>query len=407
MAAHLRTATFVALLAFGSGCTGDDQNPESTDPAATVTTEDVVASYAQLVYINYVDARDEAIELQHAIDTFVADPGPGTHEMAKRAYLEARVPYAQTEAFRFYHGPIDDPDTGPEPLLNAWPLDEIYIDYVEGNDTAGIVNDPSIELTKDKLVSLSEGGEGDVLGLGDAFDADKAISVGYHAIEFLLWGQDHSTTGPGERPWQDYLTTMDATAPNGDRRGKYLQIAAELIVDQLNTVVDAWAPGGGNYREQFVSGDPDAALRKMITSLGILSKGELGGERMDVALDSLDQEDEHSCFSDNTAAYLAMDALGIQNVYLGRYGYFDGPGIDDLVEAVDPDVNAKMRGRLEASIVAIHAIPPPFDVAISKQGSDGWNKVNAAVNALFDQGDTVVEVAQALGLGSISVELPE
>lgn len=406
MAAYHRFAACVASLALVAGCGGNDDNLDS-DPETTVTKEAVVAAYGELVYINYVDARDEAVVMQAAIDAFVADPGPGTHEAAKRAWLEARIPYGQTEAFRFYDGPIDGPDGGPEGQLNAWPLDEIYIDYVAGDDMAGIVNDPSIALTKDELAALTEGGEGDVLGLGDAFDAEKAISTGYHAIEFLLWGQDSSTTSPGTRPWQDYLTTADATAPNGERRGQFLKLAAELLVDDLNVVVDAWAPGGGNFRETFVGGDADDALTKIVTAIGILSKGELGGERMDVALDSLDQEDEHSCFSDNTHIDIEMNALGVQNVYLGRYGYFDGPGIDELVEAADPELNDEMTEQLEASLIAIRAIPPPFDAAISSQGSDGWNKVDAAVEALFDQGDTVVEVASALELGTISVELPE
>ena len=49
--------------------------------------------------------------------------------------------YSPTEVFRFYGGPIDD-DNGPEGLLNAWPLDEVFIDYVLGNPDAGIINDP-------------------------------------------------------------------------------------------------------------------------------------------------------------------------------------------------------------------------------------------------------------------------
>ncbi|MCA9621054.1 MAG: iron-regulated protein, partial [Myxococcales bacterium] len=230
---------------------------------------------------------------------------------------------------------------------------------------------------------------------------------GYHAIEFLLWGQDTSSDGPGTRPWQDYLTDMEATAPNGDRRGQFLKLAAEILVEDLATLVDAWAPGADNYRKAFTEGDPDEALRKIVTAIGILSKGELAGERMDVALDSLDQEDEHSCFSDNTHIDIKMNALGIQNVYLGRYDYYDGPGLNDLVAAADPALNDAMIDLLEKSLVAIEAIPVPFDQALGAQGSDGWNKIDAAVNALFDQGDQLVEVAAALGLGAISVDLPE
>lgn len=393
----------MALLAL-TGCGGDDDNPPGGDAGPPKT--EVLESYAEVVYQNYGAALDTAVALKTAIDTFVSEPSQANLDAAKEAWLAARIPYGQTEAFRFQDGPIDD-ENGPEGQLNAWPLDEQFIDYVEGADTAGIVNDTSIEITKDRLAGLTEGGEGDVLGVGAAFDPDKAISTGYHAIEFLLWGQDLSAAGPGARPWQDYLTTVDATHPNGDRRGAYLQTVAELLVDDLTFLVAAWAPDGDNYRATFVASDPDVAIRTILTAIAILSKGELGGERMDVALDSLDQEDEHSCFSDNTHVDIAMNAKGVENVYLGRYGSYDGVGIDELVDAADPAVNEKMKELLSTSLAMIDEIPAPFDQAIATNGSDDWNRVSAAVDALFDQGDHFVVVGETLGLGTISAELPE
>lgn len=390
---------FIVMTGFLAGCSDDD-------PAAGPDRAEVLEGYAQLADANYQASLDTAVALQTAIDAFVAAPSAEGLEAAKDAWLAARVPYGQTEAFRFSGGPIDD-DDGPEGRLNAWPLDERYIDYVDGMDMAGIVNDTSIAITKERLASLTEGGEGDVLGEGGTFDGEKAISTGYHAIEFLLWGQDLSDSGPGARPWQDYLTTADATAPNGDRRGQFLTTVAALLVDDLTSVAVEWAEGGDNHRARFVAGDPDAALRQIIAAIGILSKGELGGERMDVALDSLDQEDEHSCFSDNTHVDIAMNALGVENVYLGRYGSLDVVGIDELVAAADPAADAEMKRLLTASLTAIDGIPKPFDQAIAESGSDGWNQVDAAVSALFDQGDHFVVVAEALGFDGISVELPE
>jgi putative iron-regulated protein len=400
MTRFLRWAGAIALAATVGCGDDDDSTPASTAPSR----EAVIAQYATVVHASYQESHDKAVTLKEAIDAFVADPSAPLLDQCKRAWLEARIPYGQTEAYRFYAGPIDDED-GPEGLLNAWPLDEIYIDYVEGADDAGIVNATDIDITKDRLVSLSEGGEGDVLGTGGDFDAEKAISIGYHAIEFLLWGQDVTTGGPGSRPFEDYLTGAMATAPNGDRRGDYLQITAEILVEHLAALTAEWEPGAP-YRTSFEAGG-DESLRKMLTGIGVLSKGELAGERMDVALDSLDQEDEHSCFSDNTHNDVRMNALGIQNVYLGRYYYLSGPSVHDLLEAADPALAARMKTTLETALAATDAIPPPFDEAIGSQGSPGWNAVNEAVNDLFDVGDTTVEVAAALGLGAISVELPE
>jgi len=390
----LALGAFVVLTAScGNSDDGDGPNREQ-----------VVANYAEIVQLNYQQTLAAAEAMKAAIDRFVSDPTPASHEAAKRAWLDARVPYGQTEAFRFYGGPIDDAN-GPEGALNSWPLDEAYVDYVDGAADAGIVNDPSIAITRENLVDLNAGGMGDITGIGNSFDGDKAISVGYHAVEFLLWGQDRDPNGPGSRPYTDFLTTQEATAPNGDRRGLYLQVAAALIVDDLQYLVDQWAPDGA-YRSAFIALPVDEALTKMLTGAGILSKGELAAERMDVALETLDQEDEQSCFSDNTHTDLMMDALGIQNVWLGNYGWHDGPGIDELVGALDPEAAARTDAAIRASIEAIAAIPSPFDRAISSSGSPGWNAVDTAVDRLFDQAGEIVAAGTVLGL-SVGVELPE
>ncbi|GAB4561582.1 MAG: imelysin family protein [Haliangiales bacterium] len=420
----------MGALALSSAACGDDGGgdtptvdaspapvSDAAPPAQQVSRAEVVAQYAVIVHANYQDALTKAQQLQAAIDRFVDAPSAARLESAKRAWLEARQVYGQSEAYRFYDGPIDDPESGPEGQINPWPLDELYIDYVvdpasDPDDPtfieSGIVNDDTIEISKEKLASLNEGGEGDVFDIGDTFDPEKAVATGYHAIEFLLWGQDRSPDGPGTRPFEDYLVGAEATMPNGDRRGLYLKTVSELLVDDLTAMVAAWAPDSSdNYRAGFVGGDPDDALRDMLAGVGILSKGELASERMDVGLRSLDQEDEHSCFSDNTHIDIEMNALGVQNVYLGRYGYLAGPSISDLVRQRDPELDAEMRAQLEASLKAVQAIPVPFDQAIVEANSAEWLAVEAAVQALFVQSDTVIEVGQALGLGNISVELPE
>jgi putative iron-regulated protein len=424
--AAIRSALVLAMGAALTAC-GDDGGdpaggpdagaPDAGQPADVVTREEVVTHYADMVHANYEEALARAKQLQIAIETFLAAPSAPTFEAAKRAWLEARVPYGQTEAYRFYDGPIDNADNGPEGQLNAWPMDEAYVDYVIDplSDPAapvfiedGIVNDATVEISKERLAGLNEGGEGDIFDVGETFDPEKAVSTGYHAIEFLLWGQDLTDGGPGSRPFQDYLTGADATMPNGDRRGQYLRVVTELLIDDLTFLVAAWAPGvQGNYRAGFVNGDPDQALRSMLSGIGVLGKGELASERMDVALSSLDQEDEHSCFSDNTHMDILMNATGIQNVYLGRYGYLQGPSVSDLVRQVDPQLDARMRQELEVSLQAVLAIPVPFDQAIPEANSASWLKVEAAVDALFAQSDTLVEVGQALDLGNISVDLPE
>lgn len=271
----------------------------------------VLDNYATLVSATYADSVASARALKTAIDAFVAAPSAAGLEAARTAWLEAREWYGQTEAFRFYGGPIDGED-GPEGLLNAWPLDEAYIDYVEGNAAAGIINDPKQQISAERLAQLNERG------------GEENVATGWHAIEFLLWGQDRSDSGPGARSYTDFV---DGQAANAERRRLYLSTVAAMLVEHLDGVAKAWTPGEKNYRARFVASG-EQGIQRMLTGLGTLSRGELAGERMEVAMDTQDQEDEHSCFSDNTHRDIVGNARGIQNVWEGRYLARDGKRIE-------------------------------------------------------------------------------
>ena len=351
----------------------------------------VVDNYAAGVHHLYSQSLESAMDLDEAIDRFLADPTPGRLEAAKRMWLSARDDYGPTEAFRFYDGPIDDPENGPEGLINAWPLDEAYIDYVEGDSDAGIINSPSDfpVINADLLVELNEQG------------GEENVSTGWHAIEFLLWGQDMDPDGPGARPVEDYTTNR-----NADRRAEYMATASDLLVTHLRQMVEAWTPGrSDNYRAEFVSLDSDEAIRKIITGIGELSRGELAGERMTVAYEERSQEDEHSCFSDNTTADIVANALGIQMVYLGDYGEVSGPGIYDLTLKVDEDLANRLRQEIKESVNLASAIPGPFDQHLLAGISDqtpGRQSVLSAIVSLEKQTDTIVSAAEAIGI-TISV----
>lgn len=346
----------------------------------------VVEHYAAGVHAAYTASLESATALDEAIDAFVADPTDETLGAAKQAWLAARDDYGITEAFRFYGGPIDDEEDGPEGLINAWPLDEAYIDYVAGDTTAGIINDPDTFPTIDAelLTSLNEQG------------GEANISTGWHAIEFLLWGQDLSTDGPGERPVTDYTT-----ADNADRRATYLDVTSDLLLDHLGGLVSAWEPDADNYRAEFVAIDPDEALTMIVTGAGELTRGELAGERMYVAYEQRSQEDEHSCFSDNTNADLLANARGIDIVLTGSYPGLDGPGLLSLMEGADPDAARTLRDSVDAGIAALEEIPAPFDQHLVDGVSDddpGRASVLDAVDALEDQADALVAAAAAIGV---------
>ncbi|MFP8780132.1 imelysin family protein [Hydrogenophaga sp. RWCD_12] len=395
MKLHPIAATVLALSALAAASL--PVHAQSAMPAAAVASavdhKAVAAHYADVVYASYSDTLAAAKDLQAAIADFTKAPSADGLNKARKAWLAAREFYGQTEAFRFYGGPIDDAK-GPEGQINAWPLDEAYVDYVTGKPKAGMVNNPKFKITKAALAKANERG------------GEENISAGWHAIEFLLWGQDQSETGPGNRSFEDYVA---GKTPNAERRAQYLTVATELLIDNLSYVAKAWEPNAKNYRAKFEAGSKES-VRKIIVGLGSLSRGELSGERMEVALNSQDQEDEHSCFSDNTHRDITNNARGIQNVWLGQYTRRDGskvegPGLRDLVAVKNPALAEKATAQIADSVKGAEAIPAPFDRAIVK-GSAGRPVIEKTVASLVAQSKLLVESASAVGIAKLTLVEP-
>ncbi len=88
----------------------------------------VLDTYADIAEAAYADSLTSARDLQAAVDALIAEPSPQALQRAKEAWIAARVPYQQTEVYRFGNPIVDD----WEGRVNAWPLDEGMIDYVAG-----------------------------------------------------------------------------------------------------------------------------------------------------------------------------------------------------------------------------------------------------------------------------------
>jgi putative iron-regulated protein len=386
-----KTSSILAcsLLALATACGDNDPDTNTTDQEARVR-GDAIKTYASIVHASYVDSAAAAGELDDAIQAFVADPTEDTLEVAREAWLDAREPYLQTEVYRFYDGPIDNPTDGPEGLINAWPLDEAYIDYVADDETAGIVNDPSVDITEEELESLNEQG------------GEQNIATGFHAVEFLLWGQDSDVDGPGNRPAADYVTDGSGSAANQERRAQYLTTASAMLKAHLDGLVAAWAPEA-DYRVELESVDTDEALTRILTGMIVLSGFETGGERLQTALDSGDQEDEHSCFSDNTHRDMVQDVQGVLNVYQGSYTRTNGTavsgtGIRDVVRLVSAELAEQLDERIADSLDLAEALEPPFDQEIALDNEPGRERVTALIEALHAQEDSLEDAFRALDL---------
>jgi len=348
----------------------------------------VVRHHAAWCHHLYKDVAMRAKSLQVAIEALIESPTDASLAAAKQAWLHARQAYGQTEALRFHDGPIEQ----LEPLLNAWPVDEAYIDYVVGRPDCGIVQSPQ------QFPSLA----GAVIELANERGGEANICVGWHAIEFVLWGQDLSVAGPGARPVADF---QQGKSKHAARRCEFLLAVTKLLVGHLDTLAAAWAPDQDNYRRKFES-DPAKSVRKILIGVTVLTAFELGGERLTVAYDTRDQEQEHSCFSDTTWHDFVANQQGICNVVLGpsvphgKKGNAPktGPGLIDLLPGTKKELARSLRQRLLETTKALRAIPKRFDVAVREpDGAPGRKSVAAAIASLEQQTEVLLILGKELG----------
>jgi putative iron-regulated protein len=343
----------------------------SMNAAFALTAKESIALYSEHVHSSYSETLKRAELLRDALTAFAETPSVMTQGVAKEAWKYARESYGQTEAFRFYNGPIDQ-DGGPEGLMNSWPLDEAYIDYVQGAPQSGIIGNVSAypEITKELLSSLNE------------LDGEKNVSTGYHAIEFLLWGQDFFEDGAGQRSYLDYVS-----APNAERRKVYLMTVADLLVEHLSGLESAWKPNEKNYRAEFESMKETQALKKILSGAIFMAGDELSGERIYVAYDTQGQEDEHSCFSD-------MTHMDIQWNYWGIEAVVRESRILELAEVKESKASLKVLKRMSALRAKLATIPAPFDQAIKNEASR--EIILSSVEELEGLAKDLVEVSKLL-----------
>ena len=393
-----------------------------TTPSKPAEPADILTTYSEIAEAGYTDSVTLAKVLRTKIHALLANPTEANLQAAREAWIASRVPYQQTEVYRFGNEIVDD----WEGRVNAWPLDEGLIDYVdtasygEESDenlfyTANVIANKTLRLGNQKIDTRKITAELLAETLHEADENEANVATGYHAIEFLLWGQDLYGTevGSGERPASDY-SLNNCTGGNCDRRRDYLSVATDLLISDLEEMAANWQEGG-EAREALAAKGTEGGLATILIGMGSLSYGELAGERTKLPLMLHDPEEEHDCFSDNTHNSHFYNTVGIRNVYLGEYTRIDGskvkgPSLSDLVKTKDAALDKQLRAELDASLNAASAIVKsaeqgsPFDVLIAAGNKQGNALVQGLVDGLTTQTRSIEAVMSLLGIENTELE---
>ncbi len=418
----------------------------SANNKAHTHADTIIGTYTEIATASYKDALEDAKNLEITIHSFANHPTKNTLNKSKEAWLNARESYGMTEAFRLTNGPIDaesgwvaEAYGSPESQLNAWPLDENMIDYTidaDGKKTSGNIIDtkgnfnPGGEsatpinidtITVESLSALNENG------------GTANVATGYHAIEFLLWGQDQDYSNfmkdsisngamtAGQRPLSDFVSDKYA-----QRRLTYLKVASSKIVSDLSKVASGWSKNisdncslnaEGCYRgainNQLRGADAEKnltrqeALKQILSAMGVFMKSELANERIAVAVLTPSEEDETSCFSDNTHRDIASDYQGFKNVLTGRYRDIQGKSFLDNVDSKTKNKIKSLMSSIEKRIHSIDEVAKTkahFDYQIRPDNPQARVIVKLK-NKMRKLGDMMIIIAEQNGINLTSKDV--
>ena len=310
--------------------------------------------------------------------------------------------------------------------MNAWPLDEGLIDYVAGSYgtesdenplyTANVIANPSIEINGAKVDASKITPELLSGTLQEAGDIEANVATGYHAIEFLLWGQDLNGTGPGagERPYTDY-DTANCTGGNCDRRA--------AVSEGGHRPAGLRPRGDGRQLEGRRRGAQGAARRRAEGrpvdhphrhGLAVLWRARRrahearpaaarsrGGARLLLRQHATSRISTTRSASATpiTASYKRIDGSVVE-----------GPSVSGLVKEADPAIDAELTGKLDATVAKMEAIQAraeggeAYDQQIGEGNAEGNATVQAAIDALVDQTKSIERAVGALKLDAIAFE---
>lgn len=240
-------------------------------------------------YTSLSHATQQALQLDQRLSAFLHQPDATHLVQAQSAWRQAYDAYLNTLIYTYL--PIKDPAEWRQKgidykttvtLLDSWPIEGGYIDHVPGYPFSGIVNDLALELNDENLLAQH------------GFSDPSYASLGYHPLEFMLWGANgdreasdfiaKENTAPVVMPSEgktagegaNSAVAITAAAPdiqNHNRRRLYVQLLSDQLLEQLHRLQRRWQPSNGYYTELLNKTQPNQALlAAMMAGQSLLSK---------------------------------------------------------------------------------------------------------------------------------------
>lgn len=362
---------------------------ETLNPALNQAAKEIALDYVEQIATDFQQARSALEQMQTAVHDFVDAPSAANMAAARRAWLEAHSAYELTTLHRYFAAQVLDDALGLELLrlqyrINHWPIIPGYIDYVEGYPDSGIVHDINVALSREALVQQH--------GIFDVAE----VTLGFHVIEFLLWGY---AAEPAGRPASDYEPVAELSqdeAENGylleqlsnNRRRQLLTVITESLLDDFIALQALWLEQRAPVRQDIESLAAADAIVLLADSMAAMLTEELLLRSLYPMLNGDFDQSIQSPYSLSTQNAVSTQLSGLERLLLERQTQ-DGTTLDLVFSAVSDDFSEFFYQNFDASKSCLVLLYSSLDSEIAEASSQREIEIVECINLLTNMVDHI------------------
>lgn len=265
------------------------QKQPTPAPVATVNSPlfDSFAAFLELkIYTDFSIASQKAQDLDKAISVFLYNPNDNTLLAAQDAWRDAYDAFLYTLVYA--NLPLPTPSDWVKQgtsykqtleQLDSWPIEGGYIDFVQGYPFSGIVNDLTLTISAETLNNQH------------GFADPSYASLGYHVLEFMLFGEKGQRLPSDFSPQDNTASVVDAesaehelgprnSVQNQHRRRQFLQLVSEQLQRHLHRLQSRWEPTNGFYAQRIQDASPKHVVTASLRAIQQLISEELLAKRL-------------------------------------------------------------------------------------------------------------------------------
>ena len=368
----------MGLVAFTACSSSDDKKKDDPQPTPEVTIQDaeydaIINQYVdQVVLPTYNDLKAKNSALYQAVVDFGDAPSNANFQAICDAWLVAREPWESSEAFLF--GPVAD--NGLDPNMDSWPLDQ------------------------EAIVKMLESQQwNDMEWTGDYDEDDDAIAAaqnvrGFHTLEFLAF-RDGKARTLTDQATDDEAANAVYNAANATAWAQYMRNTAQLLVDDVTTLCDAWNNGYADKFKSHNGGEFTSGLSciEQLIDGCIDIAGEVGqakiGDPYDLYVSGKINEALYaveSWYSWHSRDDYTNNIYSIRNAYFGsRDGSVNKNSLSKLVAKYNAELDADVKAAITNAANAIQAIPQPFRNNINSKEAQAAMEACAELSDILEK----------------------